>query len=680
MRVHDLISTSIIFIIITISPIEEVSSLTIYPDIIYVDDNNINGPWDGSIEHPYRFIQQAIDHSKDGDIIKVLPGRYKEEIVINKQIYLIGADKNNTILDGIYNSSIIYIKTDNVDIYNFTIKNSGGGLKDTCISISANNINIYNCLFYNSRRGIICKGGGIFFSHCTFYKNGEGLYLSTSKKISIENCSFIKNALAVNIENTENIKVSNSFFSLNGISIQGCHIQKLVVEECILTDNSVNRGGIILLNSKDAYISNSRLIHNGIGISISSSNNISITYCTLSKNTHYAIIIRKPSSNISILNSIISNNLRCGIYIEKNNYCLILHNNIVGNKLYGICLYNSICNARYNWWGSPLGPRFISFSTTNIIKNHMGKVYIVPWSKKPLPNVGINNITDVFIDTPGIIENYSISFNETDSDNDGVPDWWEEKWGYNPYVWDDHRHLDPDDDGLNNIEECYTDIYGSNPFHKDIFLEIDWMESHSNLSNKPPLDFLNQIIDVFNSHNITLHIDIGELGGGEEISDVSICSNSYSTILYIYWEYFLHENPLNPRKGIFHYGVICNYCPDVNFPFIGWDNLDSFAISIRWLHSIYPHIPRGKLIAGAIIHHLGHTLGLIADTYDGIDNLGTLQIFSIPWWNYINYKSCMNYFYKFKVLSFSDGTHGRGDFNDWENMDLKFFKNSDFKR
>ncbi len=206
------------------------------------------------------------------------------------------------------------------------------------------------------------------------------------------------------------------------------------------------------------------------------------------------------------------------------------------------------------------------------------------------------------------------------------------------------------------------------------------MESHSNLSNKPPLDFLNQIIDVFNSHNITLHIDIGELGGGEEIPDVSICSNSYSTILYIYWEYFLHENPLNPRKGIFHYGVICNYCPDVNFPFIGWDNLDSFAISIRWLHSIYPHIPRGKLIAGAIIHHLGHTLGLIADTYDGIDNLGTLQIFSIPWWNYINYKSCMNYFYKFKVLSFSDGTHGRGDFNDWENMDLKFFKNSDFKR
>ena len=27
---------------------------------IYVDDDNISGPWDGTSEHPYRFIQQAI--------------------------------------------------------------------------------------------------------------------------------------------------------------------------------------------------------------------------------------------------------------------------------------------------------------------------------------------------------------------------------------------------------------------------------------------------------------------------------------------------------------------------------------------------------------------------------------------------------------------------------------------
>ncbi|HIG99638.1 MAG TPA: hypothetical protein HA258_03550, partial [Thermoplasmata archaeon] len=29
---------------------------------IYVDDSNTDGPWDGSIEHPYQFIQDGVDH------------------------------------------------------------------------------------------------------------------------------------------------------------------------------------------------------------------------------------------------------------------------------------------------------------------------------------------------------------------------------------------------------------------------------------------------------------------------------------------------------------------------------------------------------------------------------------------------------------------------------------------
>ena len=69
-------------------------------NIIYVDDDNIEGPWDGSLEHPYCFIQQAIDNASYGDTIFVYPGRYKENIVIDKIITLIGVDRNTTIIDG----------------------------------------------------------------------------------------------------------------------------------------------------------------------------------------------------------------------------------------------------------------------------------------------------------------------------------------------------------------------------------------------------------------------------------------------------------------------------------------------------------------------------------------------------------------------------------------------------
>ena len=117
----------------------------------------------------------------------------------------------------------------------------------------------------------------------------------------------------------------------------------------------------------------------------------------------------------------------------------------------------------------------------------------------------------------------------------------------------------------------------------------------------------------------------------------------------------------------------------MNFPFIGWNHLDSFLISAQLLQDKLPKYSRERLIMGAAVHHLGHTLGLLADTHGGIDNLGTVQLLSFQWLKYHNYKSCMNYYFKYKTFSYSDGTHGFGDFDDWQHLDFTFFKNSHFE-
>jgi len=52
----------------------------------------------------------------------------------------------------------------------------------------------------------------------------------------------------------------------------------------------------------------------------------------------------------------------------------------------------------------------------------------------------------------------------------------------------------------------------------------------------------------------------------------------------------------------------------------------------------------------------------------------------MQWWKYQNYKSCMNYRYKYKIFTFSDGSNGKGDYDDWENLELGFFKNSHFEQ
>ena len=46
---------------------------------------------------------------------------------------------------------------------------------------------------------------------------------------------------------------------------------------------------------------------------------------------------------------------------------------------------------------------------------------------------------------------------------------------------------------------------------------------------------------------------------------------SFAKMTDVYWDYFLHNDLNNPRKGIFHYCIICDYCPDLNYPFFGWD-------------------------------------------------------------------------------------------------------------
>ena len=57
-----------------------------YGDTIYVDDDNTAGPWDGTIEHPYQFIQDGVDNAQNDDTVFVFNGTYFENVMINKKI------------------------------------------------------------------------------------------------------------------------------------------------------------------------------------------------------------------------------------------------------------------------------------------------------------------------------------------------------------------------------------------------------------------------------------------------------------------------------------------------------------------------------------------------------------------------------------------------------------------
>jgi len=82
---------------------DEISGDAIPRADIYVDDDNIEGPWDGTYSHPYRYIGDAINASEEGGVIFVFRGIYNEEIFLGNSIKLIAQERATTIIYGAAN-------------------------------------------------------------------------------------------------------------------------------------------------------------------------------------------------------------------------------------------------------------------------------------------------------------------------------------------------------------------------------------------------------------------------------------------------------------------------------------------------------------------------------------------------------------------------------------------------
>jgi len=270
-----------------------------------------------------------------------------------------------------------------------------------------------------------------------------------------------------------------------------------------------------------------------------------------------------------------------------------------------------------------------------------------------------------------------------DNDNDGLPIEWEHKWGFNPKIWDDHEHYDPDGDSITNLEEFLTSNFNSDPYRKDIFLELDFMGDSPKGAKSIVTKNSEEILkNPFHRRNIIFHIDSGLINGGEIIPfDNKV---NFDDVLEIYQNYFLHNDENSWRRGVFHYGIFVYFCVPAGYGFSGdispyWGYIpgtNCFVVSSQKMkqRSLFAFKPLEYIYASVIMHEMGHNFGFRAGKPFGCDS----QISKYPWqigyWFYRNYKSIMNYRYTYKILDYSVGSHGRRDHNDWANIDLTYFE------
>lgn len=294
----------------------------------------------------------------------------------------------------------------------------------------------------------------------------------------------------------------------------------------------------------------------------------------------------------------------------------------------------------------------------------------------------------------------------SDIDGDGIPIEWEHKWGhlaysdwhseeiihywvYHPNEWNDHSNLDPDEDGLDNVEEYLTSQWYSDPFRKDIFVEIDQMEIGPNgEGNFLPENSKDLLKTAYDRRNIVFHIDDGCMGGGQK--NIPFEENTdRNGLRNIYHNYFL--NGINDywRKGVFHYATIV-YCADYpGYVWVGDDHIDCLQLSTKahdqiatrypiinmltWMELDFEEI-RATVFAGAFMHETGHTLGIFHSNTPGCDDQEGKFPWEINFWRWRPYISVMNYGYVYKMVDYSDGSRGKNDFDDWGHIDLTRFQ------
>jgi parallel beta-helix repeat protein len=341
---------------------------------IYVDDDNTDGPWDGTIEHPYKYIQDGIDNASIGDTIFVFSGIYYGWVNVDKTISLIGEDKNTTIINKGVMVDAYYI-----NITGFTIQNgywgSGGFYMNSSYCKISGNI-ITNC------------GHGIALVEHTSFNVIIDNIISDNCRSGIDNWfgfsnnNIIKrNTIKNNWEDGIQLRGDNNNISDNiiigndvGIRPQGSSIK---IYENIISNNK--REGIILKSLDGNYICKNEIENNGGNGIFLDSSSANIISGNIIKNNKNGISLRMMSNhNIFDFNSFSDQN--CGIWMvlfSDNN--LISNNNFV-NNLCGLYQSSSAKNniTFNNFIKNKLNAFFLNCNQTVWDSNYWNRPRLLP--------------------------------------------------------------------------------------------------------------------------------------------------------------------------------------------------------------------------------------------------------------------------------------------------------------
>jgi parallel beta-helix repeat protein len=282
----------------------------------------------GSGPGNYTAIQDAIDEANENDTVYVFSGTYFENIELYKRLFLIGEDKNTTIIDGKQQGCTINLSSENASIKNFTI--SGGGF-DT------------DDFTHFFRAGIRVTGSNNAISNNIFRKNCLGISGVRVTNLTIIDNIFLEDGIGFTVYENDgrpHLKMKYFLHNIENNTVNGKPLYYFFNEQDKLID-TWEIGQLIFVNCTNIILKNVSISKTDWGLVFAFCNACLIDHCNFFNNS-LAIWTLKSNNNLFQFNNI-TNNYHRGIVIDYNsNY----------NKIQSNIISNTFCGAEIEWWSN----------------------------------------------------------------------------------------------------------------------------------------------------------------------------------------------------------------------------------------------------------------------------------------------------------------------------------------
>ena len=350
------------------------TQITIGRNDVYVSNSGSDTDGDGSQSNPFKTIKTGILNVYSGGRLHIADGTYNGEnntnIIIDKDITIIGQSREGTIINGTDSAQIfqiqegITVKVQSLTFANGNAAHGGAILNYGTLTVENSNFTGNNATY----GGAILNLGNLTVINSYFTANNaiSSGAISNSGTLNIRNTKF-KGNTANNgggaIENAGDLTVSGSDFT-NNSAISGSVIYNtgnLTFNGGNIRDNTAIIGGGAVSNFGNMAVNGGNFTDNDGGAISNNGGNLTVNNSFFDANTAYQGGAIYNGGNLTVNSSFFYANFANDGSAIYNTGTLTAHFNVIAGNInsgFGYEIYNlgSPVDLNYNWWGYNNGP------------------------------------------------------------------------------------------------------------------------------------------------------------------------------------------------------------------------------------------------------------------------------------------------------------------------------------